>query len=128
MKIALAQLNYHIGNLEANTQKIIQAIEQAKQQKADLIVFAELAICGYPPLDLLEFTNFIDLCEHAVEQIAGVCDNIASFSFIFSSMGSLIFLNVAYARPLFISVVIFFRRAFITGDTCPLNIEIAFPT
>ncbi len=77
MKIALAQLNYHIGNLEANTQKIIQAIEQAKQQKADLIVFAELAICGYPPLDLLEFTNFIDLCEHAVEQIAGVCDNIA---------------------------------------------------
>ena len=77
MKIALAQLNYHIGNFEANTQKIIQAIEQAKKQEADLIVFAELAICGYPPLDFLEFANFIDLCEHAVEQIASACENIA---------------------------------------------------
>ena len=77
MKIALAQLNYHIGNFESNTQKIIQAIEQAKKQEADLIVFAELAICGYPPLDLLEFANFIDLCEDALKKIASACDNIA---------------------------------------------------
>jgi NAD+ synthase (glutamine-hydrolysing) len=49
MKIALAQQNYHIGNFEKNTEKIIDAIQQAKKQKADLIVFSELCICGYPP-------------------------------------------------------------------------------
>ena len=46
MKIALAQLNYHVGNFEANTQKIIAAIDNAEQQGADLVVFSELCICG----------------------------------------------------------------------------------
>ncbi len=53
MKIALAQLNYHIGNFEENEQKIIRSIKSAKDQKADLVVFAELAISGYPPRDFL---------------------------------------------------------------------------
>lgn len=77
MKIALAQLNYHIGNIEANTQRIIKAINDAKKQTADLIVFAELAICGYPPLDLLESNTFIHSCEQAIDQIAITCDTIA---------------------------------------------------
>ncbi|HEY1005669.1 MAG TPA: nitrilase-related carbon-nitrogen hydrolase, partial [Sphingobacteriaceae bacterium] len=51
MKIALAQLNYHIGNFELNTQKILDAIDRAAAQGADLVVFAELSICGYPPKD-----------------------------------------------------------------------------
>lgn len=68
MKIALAQLNYHIGNFEYNTQKIIDAIAKAKSKDADIVVFAELAICGYPPRDFLEFEEFIALCEkHALE-------------------------------------------------------------
>ena len=46
MRIALAQQNYHIGNFEANTQKIIEAVETARQQNVDLIVFSELSICG----------------------------------------------------------------------------------
>lgn len=49
MKIFLAQQNYHIGNFEKNTQKIIEAIHLAKSQSADLVVFSELCICGYPP-------------------------------------------------------------------------------
>lgn len=77
MKIVLAQLNYHIGNLEANTQKIIEAIGKAKQQGADLVVFAELALCGYPPLDLLETNTFIKACEHHIAQIVSHCDTIA---------------------------------------------------
>lgn len=77
MKIALAQLNYHIGNFESNTQKIINAIRKAKDQGADLVVFAELAVCGYPPRDFLEFTEFIELCEEAVRQIAKSCIDIA---------------------------------------------------
>ncbi|MEQ7798673.1 NAD+ synthase [Pedobacter sp. ASV1-7] len=77
MKIALAQLNYHIGNFEYNTNKIIESIEQAKDKGVDLIVFAELAICGYPPRDFLEFDEFIELCEKAAYQIASHCKGIA---------------------------------------------------
>jgi NAD+ synthase (glutamine-hydrolysing) len=52
MKIALAQQNYHIGNFENNLQKIIGAINEAKKQGADLVMFTELCVCGYPPRDL----------------------------------------------------------------------------
>jgi NAD+ synthase (glutamine-hydrolysing) len=77
MKIALAQLNCHIGNFESNTKNIIAAIGNAKQQGADLVVFPELSVCGYPPRDFLEFSEFIGLCEEAAQQIAGVCTDIA---------------------------------------------------
>ncbi len=76
MKIALAQLNYHIGNFEANNKKIIAAIEKAKLEKADLIVFAELAIGGYPAKDLLRNAAFIQQCQWAVEEIAAHCHQI----------------------------------------------------
>jgi len=77
MKIALAQLNYHIGNFEHNTKKIIEHIALAKADGADLVVFAELAVCGYPPRDFLEFDEFISLCEDAAKEIAGHCIGIA---------------------------------------------------
>jgi NAD+ synthase (glutamine-hydrolysing) len=73
MKIALAQLNYHIGNFEYNTNKIIDHIALAKADGADLVVFAELAVCGYPPRDFLEFEEFISLCEDAAKKIALHC-------------------------------------------------------
>lgn len=69
MKIALAQQNYHIGNFEANTRQIIAAVEQARQAGADLVVFTELCICGYPPRDFLEFSDFLQQCDAAIEQI-----------------------------------------------------------
>ncbi len=78
MKIALAQLNYHIGNFEFNTKKIIDAIDKAKNLNADIVVFAELAICGYPPRDFLEFNEFITLCENAAQEIAKHCVSIAA--------------------------------------------------
>lgn len=77
MKIALAQLNYHIGNFEQNTQHIIQHIQLAKAKQADIVVFAELAICGYPPRDFLEFEDFISLCDEAAQQIAKHCTDVA---------------------------------------------------
>jgi NAD+ synthase (glutamine-hydrolysing) len=77
MKIALAQLNYHIGNFESNTKKIIDHIKLAKADGADLVVFAELAVCGYPPRDFLEFEEFISLCEDAGKEIAEHCTGIA---------------------------------------------------
>ena len=77
MKIALAQLNYHVGNFESNTAKIIDHIHKAKQQGADLVVFAELCVCGYPSRDFLEFKEFIGLCESSAKKIAAVCHGIA---------------------------------------------------
>ncbi len=78
MKIALAQLNYHIGNFEANRAKILSNIEKAKAENVDLIVFSELAVCGYPPRDFLEFDDFIELCLNAIETIAKQCVGIAA--------------------------------------------------
>jgi NAD+ synthase (glutamine-hydrolysing) len=77
MKIALAQLNYHIGNFESNTAKIIDHIKKAKQNGADLVVFAELCVCGYPARDFLEFDEFIELCDEYANKIAAVCTDIA---------------------------------------------------
>jgi NAD+ synthase (glutamine-hydrolysing) len=76
MKIALAQQNYHIGNFESNTEKIICAINLAKEQKADLIVFSELSICGYAPKDFLEFDDFINKCYKAIDEIKQHADTI----------------------------------------------------
>ncbi len=78
MKIALAQLNYHIGNFSGNTEKIIGAVRKAGAAGADLVVFPELAVCGYPPLDFLEFRDFIDRCEKAVLAISRECSGIAA--------------------------------------------------
>jgi NAD+ synthase (glutamine-hydrolysing) len=77
MKIALAQLNYHIGNFESNTNKIIAHIHEAKEKGADLVVFSELCVCGYPSRDFLEFREFINLCEQAAKKIAAECIDIA---------------------------------------------------
>ncbi|MEJ7692805.1 NAD+ synthase [Daejeonella sp.] len=77
MKIALAQLNYIIGDFNLNTQKIISAVHDAKAKNADLVVFAELCVCGYPPRDFLEFSEFIESCESAAQQIAKECEGIA---------------------------------------------------
>jgi len=59
MKIALAQINTTVGDLAGNTKKIINQIERAKKQGADLVVFPELAITGYPPKDLLLKKSFV---------------------------------------------------------------------
>ena len=77
MKIALAQLNYHIGNFDSNTAKIIDTLKIARQNGADLVVFAELCISGYPARDFLEFREFIDLCEQSAQKIAEACTDIA---------------------------------------------------
>jgi NAD+ synthase (glutamine-hydrolysing) len=78
MRIALAQYNYHIGNFEYNTAKIIKGIHEARDQRADLVVFAELSVCGYPSGDFLEFKDYIDKCYKAIDEIALHCKGIAA--------------------------------------------------
>jgi len=78
MKLTVAQLNYHIGNFSGNKDKICKAIEKAKTAGSDLIVFSELCIPGYPPLDLLDRIEFIEQCNKTVLEIAGECTGITA--------------------------------------------------
>lgn len=70
MKVYIAQQNYHIGNFLLNREKMLGEVEIARQQGADLIVFSELSVCGYPPRDFLEFEDFILAAEETVAEIA----------------------------------------------------------
>jgi NAD+ synthase (glutamine-hydrolysing) len=76
MKIFIAQQNYHIGNFELNTQKIIEAIKTAKAAGGDLILFSEMTVSGYPARDFVEFEDFIEKCTAAVHIIKEHADNI----------------------------------------------------
>ncbi len=76
MKIFLAQQNYHIGNFESNLEKIISAINKAKNDHADLIVFSEMSVCGYPARDFVEFNDFINKCYDSIDKIKLYADTI----------------------------------------------------
>jgi NAD+ synthase (glutamine-hydrolysing) len=69
IKIALAQLNFTVADIKTNTAKIIAAIAEAKQQQADVVVFPELSVTGYPPEDLLLRPDFIRQAQAAVDEI-----------------------------------------------------------
>lgn len=77
MKISIAQINYHIGNFEGNFERMKQAVEQAKREDADIVCFSELATCGYPPRDFLEFEDFIRLSEETIDKLATLTKDIA---------------------------------------------------
>ncbi len=77
MKIALAQINTKVGDLENNTKKIIDNISQAKDSGADLIIFPELSVTGYPPRDLLDFPAFIEDNLYYLEKIKDAAESIA---------------------------------------------------
>lgn len=76
MKIAIAQLNYHIGNFEGNLNKMLTAVAEAKAQHADIVLFGELSVCGYPTRDFLEFDDFIRRCHASVEVLKAASDGI----------------------------------------------------
>lgn len=77
MKIGIAQLNYHIGNFPGIIRSVESEIDKARKNGADLLLFSELSICGYPPLDLLEQKEFVDKCYESVKKIAILCTDIA---------------------------------------------------
>lgn len=77
MKISLAQLNYHIGNFEGNLKAMLEAVEEAKKMGSDMICFAELATCGYPPCDFLEFDDFIKQSEQCINTLCEAATGIA---------------------------------------------------
>jgi NAD+ synthase (glutamine-hydrolysing) len=76
MKICIAQQNYHIGNFEQNTQQMLSAIAAAKKEGADLILFSEMSVCGYPARDFVEFNDFINKCYESIDIIKEAADTI----------------------------------------------------
>lgn len=77
MRIAIAQMNVHIGNFSGNLAKMLRMVEQAKAQQADIVCFPELATCGYPPRDFLEFDDFIHQADDCIAQLAQAAQGIA---------------------------------------------------
>ena len=81
-KIALAQFSPHIGNIEANAQKMTEQANQAKKQNADLIVFPELSLIGYPAEDLLIRPSLAKRTQKGFEQLSQVKDIVMVFGFV----------------------------------------------
>ena len=78
MRIALAQINTVVGDLDGNRERILGRLDEAKQADADLVLFPELAVTGYPPEDLLLRPGFIRAAEHSLEQIARAARGITA--------------------------------------------------
>ncbi|NGX37035.1 MAG: Glutamine-dependent NAD(+) synthetase [Chlamydiae bacterium] len=76
MRICMAQLNPIIGDLKGNTKKILEAIDVARAEKADIVLFSELTICGYAPGDLLLHDDFIEATEKCLGAIVKASSNI----------------------------------------------------
>jgi len=70
MKLAIAQINTTVGDLEGNIARIIDAARSVADQKPDLIVYPELTVCGYPPRDILYDASFVEAVQHATKDLA----------------------------------------------------------
>lgn len=78
MRIAVPQLNYHTGDIQKNYRIILEAIEKGRSEKADLIIFPELAICGPFSEDWLEREAFVNECRLSIDKLAEACGPMAA--------------------------------------------------
>jgi len=88
--VALAQINTSVGDINSNTNKIIATIQKAKEKGAELVVFPELTITGYPPKDLLYRNDFVDMNMQKFIEIVNSCRGISAiFGFVNKNNGVL---------------------------------------
>ena len=78
MKIAIAQLNYKIGDFKGNKARIVKHIRKARREGAALVAFSEQAISGRPAYDLLNDVVFLEHCDETLREIAGECNDIVA--------------------------------------------------
>jgi NAD+ synthase (glutamine-hydrolysing) len=78
VRIALAQINPTVGDIKGNTQLIIERARQARGAGAAIVAFPELAICGYPPEDLLLKDHFLARCQEALLEVATECRGVVA--------------------------------------------------
>jgi NAD+ synthase (glutamine-hydrolysing) len=76
MRIALAQINTTVGDFTGNVERIVNFARQAAERRADLVVFPELVLCGYPPRDLVEKPEFVERSEAELQRLAGLLPDI----------------------------------------------------
>lgn len=100
MRIAIAQLNYQVGNLKHNSEKILAALQEGKNRGVDLMVFAEMALTGYPAKDLWVQPDFIRETENALVRIAAACEGISCL------IGAPLQNNTGKGKPLFNAAVL----------------------
>lgn len=132
LRLALAQINTIVGDFDYNAQKIITNIERAKEFGADIITFPELAICGYPPEDLLLKPHFINQNLSYLEKIKFHCKNIVAIigfvdikNDIFNAAGVIFDQNVVgiYHKIYLPNYGVFDEnRYFRPGDQCQIYI------
>src|SRR6266511_4066641 len=78
MRLALAQINTTVGDLDGNRERIVRVIEEAEAKSADLVLFPELAVTGYPPEDLLLRPGFIRAANRSLAQIAQSAQDVVA--------------------------------------------------
>jgi NAD+ synthase (glutamine-hydrolysing) len=78
VRLALAQLDVVVGDLDGNVIRIVSAVEEAKRASADLVVLPELAVTGYPPEDLLLRPGFVRAAREAVDEVARACTDVVA--------------------------------------------------
>ncbi|HSX12623.1 MAG TPA: nitrilase-related carbon-nitrogen hydrolase, partial [Rhabdochlamydiaceae bacterium] len=89
MRLAVAQINPIVGDLEGNTHKILQYIKRARAQNVDIVIFPELSVCGYPPEDLVLHHDFVEQMQKCLQKIAKACtDMMAVVGFVRSNPSS----------------------------------------
>lgn len=110
MRIAIAQLNYHVANFQHNVAKIIAALDRAKQEGIDLVVFAEMALSGYPAKDHWLSPDFIRRSKQALEEVAAHCQGIACL------LGTAVENRSGVGKPLF-NVAVLLENGKVTGTS-----------
>src|ERR671932_929533 len=78
LRVALAQINTTVGDIGGNAQKIREHVDRARDEGAQLVVFPELALTGYPPEDLLLKTHFVDAAGQALEELARDVEDVVA--------------------------------------------------
>lgn len=106
MRVRLAQLNPTVGDIQGNTSRIFSQIERARKQGVELLILPELAVCGYPPMDLLNLPEFRDTIYKANETIIDQCSEIA---LIFGTISP----NKQLGRPCYNSAFVVSNRKLI---------------
>src|SRR5918996_247823 len=134
LRIALAQINTTVGDIEGNVARIREAIAAARAERAQLVLLPELAIPGYPPEDLLLKRHFLDANRQALEEIAADADGIVALvgfaeadGFVHNALGVLADGEVkgAYTKMLLPNYGVFDERRYFEPGPSPALIEVA---
>ena len=88
MRIGIGQINAHVGAIESNRDRILAVVDDARRRACDLVVFPELSVCGYPPLDSIWRPGYVEACEEAIDAVRDATGGIAVIVGTISARGA----------------------------------------